>query len=387
LVVALGFLPINFFHEKRIVLLLFGIAIVSSQILGYFTVLSRLHENFLLLSLGTIIGSGVSLLGTLLVCIYIESFKTTWLVLAWISNLFISGFILFIFLPKLKWEFRLNKEVIFKLIRFGWLPSLLPFGTLLFQSVDRWTFASMTSRTTFGYYSLGTTIAITLSIIPQSLISPITKKLNKLIYSEKQNVSTMIDFMLGIIAGCQSLIGGILILTLPYLVNLLFPQYKEGVTTISILTFAAIMLFPISTVYEAHISLNKVKSLISIIFFFVGIEALFVYIGGHFFSLTGAAIGVTSSNFCFGVFASTKTLMISGLSSSQAILKTFKSYLFVFLTLLLAISLRYTEDNSLHFFKTALMSCLFIVLMAPIFYYFLRPKFLNTEVIHGTYPS
>ena len=286
------------------VLFFAGIAIPIFLLQNYFHVEARVRDNFRLLGMATVLGALASLIFTMLVVTFgastrhVDAMVITGLAGAALSVMLLAGNLRMSVVRELDWG------QIWRLMRLGMPLTVIPIAYVLFQSVDRWVIVNAVPSAVFGYYAFGTTIGTMLSMLPNTLAIVLSTRLIRRFgrSQDPRDSSVMVLSSLWVSAYSMAFIAGGFVLTLPYLLVYVFPQFLPGADVITILVVANCLLFSIPVTSNFLLASEKKGLLLATLCGAILVEGMLVFVAQRAGGIEGASYAVLCCDTFLSIF-------------------------------------------------------------------------------------
>ncbi|WP_257155412.1 oligosaccharide flippase family protein [Bacillus cereus] len=313
------------------------------QLLGYYRMIFLTIDDFKKISRVQIITTPVQ---AIFGCIMAYFFGIYGLI-AGIYIATILGMYLFKSSIKRKISTKRDWNLIKSLLKFGVPIMLIGFSWTLFTTVDRIMISMFYDSKALGYYGIALMMFQVLMMAPQVFSQVMYPKISFLYGKEgpSEKLVNMINLLPLVIAIFIPYILCIIYYGLPYFVDIVMPQYIQGVEAAQALIFGVYFISLVGTYANFLNSSNNhwkyLKIIITSIFINIIMNYIFIKYGGD---ITSISIATSISNFCYLLFLSYSTNSILGVPF-KLFLRKFSVLILPFIFLLLWINISKTIDG------------------------------------------
>lgn len=238
----------------------------------------------------------------------------------------------------INWDWSLIKS----LLKFGVPIMLIGFSWTLFTTVDRIMISMFYNSEALGYYGIALMMFQVLMMAPQVFSQVMYPKISFLYGKEgpSEKLANIINILPLVIALFIPYILCIIYYGLPYFVDIVMPQYTQGIKAAQVLIFGVYFISLVGTYANFLNSSNNhwkyLKIIITAILINIIVNYIFIRYGGDIDSIS---IATSISNFCYLLFLSYSTNSILGVPFKHFLRKFIVLMLpFIFLLLWVSIS-------------------------------------------------
>jgi O-antigen/teichoic acid export membrane protein len=229
LIMLTSFMPLQINSSHTASIRIVAIAILVLGLLNYYHVIARIQDRFGLIGLSTVVTGIVATAGVIAVVLIILELKVEIVVLTSLLGSGAAAFLLGLSVrPYLAWP--PDWLGLWSLMKVGLPISIIPILFTFFLSADRWVAAILVSPEALGYYGLGTTIGILLYMLPATLaVVLFARQIERFGATSDPKASEPLVYLpLLLSAYSMAIVGGIIALSMPFIIHNFFPAYWPG---------------------------------------------------------------------------------------------------------------------------------------------------------------
>jgi len=324
---VVSFLPIELIEKYAWAIRLLSSGIIIFAFVNFYNVEARIRDDFLSLSIATIIGAVVSIALTVIFSFTIEENRVVAFAIAWLLGIGVGAVIIGIRF-RIPVSLPLDWKLLWNVIRLGFPLSIIPIVFTLFQSIDRWLLAVIAQPEELGYFALGAVMGLFLCMIPNTLGVVMSARLikslgikNNSIYSTK-----IVVYSLWVSVYIMTIVTGGIVLCMPFILHYLLPSYMSGLYVLEILVVANCLLFPLPIATNFLLASHKMKALLLFNVSAILIEIFLILICYNLWGIQGAAWAVFVSDVILAIAILTLTMLLLNQSLIQSFLSVFNYY-------------------------------------------------------------
>lgn len=291
LIFGLSLVQINIVQEHQVILRLASLLIITTIVYNYYHIDLRVNERFSLLSSSIIVAAVAGLIFSIIFGEVYEKNNAEWMLFGWILGIGTAVIYLSMYI-KLKPKLKIDYRLVTKFIRIGIPLTILPIILSTFFAIDRWVLVTIANPKMLGYYALGCTFGMALYMIPNSLGTILLTTFLKNSGTKKidnKTAESLLFLNIAITASSyfMAIILGITLISIPFALHYIFPEYADGLQIITIVITAYTIISWLPPLNTYLIAYDEVPKLSIILLFGLIFSGILSFIGHKYFGISG----------------------------------------------------------------------------------------------------